>query len=294
MERPPDNYPPEALALSAANAKACKRLADAARAVEGGDFPLALSCLEGYRRQVDYGDFFRRDVPPGKAPELSVIIAAYNTGSDLLACVESATGYAGCEIIVVDNGGNALVLRDLLALPVTYIKAPANLRASEARNVGAAFASAPILAFLDDDALAAPFFCEAVRQAFAEPSVLAVRGRAAPKNGIPGAILPPHYDLGPQPVPSRITLEGCSAWRRKEYLDAGGMDPLLFGHEGEELSLRLLDRHPQAVLLYWPAMRIRHDFAVSEEAHENKRRRHAVMSRYFTWKRRQALCGEAR
>ena len=285
-----NTYPAEADATPAANRKACQRLSDAMGAVARGEFLLALRYLEGYRRQIDYKAFFRRQADAPEGLSLSVIIAAFNTGRQLTECVASVLGGKadGCEIIVVDNGGNASVLHDLLALPVTYIKNPGNLYPSEARNIGAYFARAPLLAFLDDDALASPFFCGAAREALADPSVLAVRGRATAKTESPGVNAPPHYDLGPAPAPCRITLEGASAWRRKEYLDAGGMDPLLFGHEGEELSLRLQDRYPAARLLYWPDMLIRHDFAATEEAHESKRQRHAIMGRYFTWKRRQA------
>ncbi len=286
------DYPPEFTSVTENNKKACKCLADAQKAFLHEDFELALRYLDGYRYLVNYSKFPCHNGSSAESKSASVVIVAFNTSDELITCINSllSDNMEDKEIIVVDNGGNSDVLNILLSMPVLYVKAPVNLFPSEGRNIGAALASSPVLVFIDDDAVATPSFCLNAHAAFEDSSVLAVMGQAIPKTqNARNTSAIAHRSHGDTPRRARITLECVSAWRRAEYLEVGGMDPLLFGHEGEELSLRLLDNYPEAQLLYCPNLVVYHDLADSEADHQGKMARHKKMSLYFNWKRRRHL-----
>jgi GT2 family glycosyltransferase len=251
------------------------------------NFIAAQAQMAAYRAVVNYDDFFVRDNRACSACAASVIIVAYHTGRELVKCVMSVLSglCRNIEVIVVDNGGNDDVIPILEKLPILYVRAPFNVLPSEGRNIGVSRAKSPIGIFLDDDAVALPDFAANALAAFNAPGVLAVRGKIEPKTekSFLGAV--PHYDLGNNPFPHPVDTEGNSAWRLCAYIEAGGMDPLLHGHEGLDLSSRL-ERSYGRCVFYWPGMRILHDYAVSEEKDWRKRIRHSLMSKYRRWKMR--------
>jgi GT2 family glycosyltransferase len=270
----------------AGNLRACELFAAARQAFDDGDFALARRYMQGYRNLVRYEDFPVFDGRTESNPLLSIIVVTYNTKPDLLNCLNSV--YAGSlkqiEVIVVDNGGNAEVLPALFSMPLAYVRAPMNLLPSEARNVGVSMAKAPVCAFLDDDALAGKDFCRNALLPFTDPAIRAIRGKVLPKTNAPFLGSARHYDLGENPVPHVIDTEGNSAWKLDEYRTLGGMDPLLFGHEGTDLSYRLARKFQMPVTFYWPPMLIYHDYAVTEKKSETKELRHKKMHAYLIWK----------
>ncbi|MDR3176519.1 MAG: glycosyltransferase [Desulfovibrio sp.] len=279
-------YPEEALFVSARNRRACARFADALAAFSRGNFALAARCVKAYRDLVRPDDFYRHEGRGADVPLLSLIVVAYGTTTDLLECLASvhAGTFRKMEVIVIDNGGNAPVLPKLTALPLLYVKTPMNLLPAEGRNIGVSLARAPIGVFLDDDALAAPNFLQSALEVFGEPAVMAARGRILPKNDAACQSADPHYDPGEKPLPYLINIEGNSAWRLEAYRLLGGMDPLLFGHEGYDLSLRLVRLYGESSSIYRPSMLVRHDFALTPEKKAAKTARYALMSRYLKWK----------
>ena len=268
-----------------ANADALKLFSAAQNALKRGYFSHAATLMQEYRTKIDYSLFPASDNRVAATPSLSVVIVAYKTKQDLIACVKSvlAGSRKDIEIIIVDNGGNEEVESLLKALPVLYLKMPINLVPSEGRNIGVAFAAAPIVAFLDDDAIAPKCYAQSILDAFAVPEVLAIRGKVLPKteNAFQGSNN--HYDLGGAPLPSIINTEGCSAWNVTAYRQAGGMDPLLFGHEGTELVTRF-EKYGLGASFYWPALYIYHDYAHDETKCSLKEQRHMLMTKYLEWK----------
>lgn len=267
------------------NTKALKAFSAAQNALKRGYFSHASSLIQEYRSLIDYSLFPANDNRAVATPALSVVIVAYNTKHDLIACIKSvlAGSRKDIEIIVVDNGGNEEVETILMALPVLYLKMPMNLILSEGRNVGVAFATAPIVAFLDDDGIAPKSYAQSILDAFTVPDVLAIRGKVVPKTPTAFKGSNSHYDMGPSPLPSIINTEGCSAWNASAYRDAGGMDPLLFGHEGTDLVTRL-NGYGIGASFYWPTLYIYHDYASDESKSSIKEQRHALMTRYLEWK----------
>ncbi|MAG58234.1 MAG: hypothetical protein CMJ83_18260 [Planctomycetes bacterium] len=98
---------------------------------------------------------------PSPPPRASVIIPVFNGERFLAAAVDSALSQRGvpCEVICVDDGSTD-ASREVLDAFGDRIRvlAQANAGVSAARNHGAAHATAPYLAFLDQDDLWEPDF----------------------------------------------------------------------------------------------------------------------------------------
>ena len=92
------------------------------------------------------------------------------------------------------------------------------------------------------------------------------------------------YDLGDKPFPSYCNQEGNSAWLRDVYISLGGMDPLLFGHEGSDLTYRIINEYEEPnKVIYWPNTIIHHDYA-NEQKSRQKREIHQRSARYLKHK----------
>ncbi|WP_461209870.1 FkbM family methyltransferase [Desulfocurvus sp. DL9XJH121] len=264
-------------------------LSEAMGRMAEGDFETAEAAIVRYRANMRYDDLPRNDKRPATAPRVSVVIPAFRTGQALLDCVESLGGQSSdnFEIIVVDNGGNEAVTQALLALPLLLIKPPVNLFPSEARNVGAHFARGKVLAFVDDDGLAHSDFVGSVERAFDAWDIKALRGRVRPRteDPAPGSNLAPHYDLGPLPMAHYVGVEGCSAFDRRAYMEAGGMEPLLFGAEGLETAFKISQRHGLESVIYWPETILFHDYADTGSKLQTKTGRHARMHEFLKARR---------
>jgi glycosyltransferase involved in cell wall biosynthesis len=276
----PDPVDPQAYALEC--------FSEARRLMDRGAFGAARRAMGEYRRCIDWERFPRNDRRSSCAPQVSVAVVTWQGCRGLLACLESLL--AGCdrtrEIIVVDNGGNESVHAELARLPLCHLVCPANLLPSEGRNVAVSVARGPIVAFVDDDALVAPGYVASLQEAFGHYEVVGIRGRVLPPPGANVNAGIDHYDPGDQPMPYPLNTEGNSAFLREAYVQASGMDPLLFGHEGVDLSCRLAEQYGLQATMYWPQAIIYHDYADNEGKRSAKSRRHALMWRYLVWKDR--------
>ena len=118
-------------------------------------------------------------------PTVSVVIAAYSDDrwtqlSDAVASVHAQTRPALETIVVVDHNPDLLSrarreLADSLVISNTGARG-----ASGARNTGVARSQGEIIAFLDDDACAAPNWLEPLIAGFTDPTVAGIGGRVDP------------------------------------------------------------------------------------------------------------------
>ena len=247
------------------------------------DFLNAEKFINEFKINFNYSSLPKYDNRKIISPTLSIIIVAYKTGFRLLECIESILNNKdnSYEIIVVDNGGNDEVLLNLLEEPLLYISLPENINPAEGRNIGAHFARAQLISFLDDDSLVEENYVESVSDAFHFHKIYAVRGKVLPKN--PTLKIPEIYDLGSKIFQSDITIEGNSAFIKNIYHELNGMDPLLFGGEGLQFSYRLAEKYGADKILYIPQIVIYHD--PSDEVKEReKQKRYNVMLRYLVSK----------
>ena len=237
-----------------------------------------------YQRLIGHRRFPMTDQRQEQKPSCSIIIVIYNTSADVLACIDRLLSQAigeKAEIIVVDNGGNEALHEKLLARPVLHIRCPYNFLPSEGRNIGAFFAKAPRLLFVDDDGLPEEGYIAQAIKALVRPDTIGVRGRIVPLN--PGGRAGPHYDLGNEVKENAsFNLEGNMAIKHSVFKAAGGFDPLMFGHEGNELAERCQRTTPNGKIRYWPALVLKHDFADGKQL-ASKRQRQALGEAYRAW-----------
>lgn len=237
-----------------------------------------------YRDHINYELLSKRDNRGVNQPILSVVIVTYQSNELLLNCLDSLLPLVPdrFEIIVVDNGQNESIERNLMTSDILYVKSPQNLILSEGRNIGVYFAKGAIVAFLDDDARAASTYVSSIIEAFRRYDIVGLRGRVFPKTEDGVAPSVKHYDLGPIPIPSVINVEGNSAFNKNVYMEMNGMNPLLFGHEGLELSYRIGCRYGKYSLIYYPQAVIYHDYTSNRNKLKAKKDRSSLMNRYVT------------
>jgi GT2 family glycosyltransferase len=183
------------------------------------------------------------------------------------------------EVLLVIDHNPELLERARECLPgVKAIENTGRRGTSGARNSGIAAAQGAIVAFLDDDAIAAPDWIEQLLGAYADRSVLGVGGAIVPL--WPGARpewFPEEFDwvVGctyrgmPRELAPVRNLIGCNMSFRRYIFDAiggfrdgiGRIGGQPFGCEETELCIRLRQRWPYAQLRYQPRARVHHQVA---------------------------------
>jgi GT2 family glycosyltransferase len=220
--------------------------------------------------------------PDGAPTQLtvSVVICAYTEDRwhelvEAVASVRSQSIPVADIVLVIDHspGLQARAARELDGVTVTANRYAKGL--SGARNTGIATASGDIVAFLDDDAAAAPDWLAALLAPYADPAVLGVGGRVVPdwRTGRPGW-LPAEFDwvvecsyrgLPSGRAPVRNLIGANMSLRRSLLLESGGFatspgrirtQPL--GCEETELCIRVQRDNPDGLHLYEPAALVRH------------------------------------
>jgi glycosyltransferase involved in cell wall biosynthesis len=141
---------------------------------------------------------------------------------------------------------------------------------SNARNAGIAQVGAgSAIAFIDDDAVAAPDWLERMAAAYRDESVLAVGGHIEPvwETGRPGWF-PAEFDwvvgCSYEGLPERIAtvrnVTGTNMSFRRQVLSTLGGFEGRFGRccDETELCIRARQRWPDRPIVYDPAVRVRH------------------------------------
>jgi glycosyltransferase involved in cell wall biosynthesis len=193
------------------------------------------------------------------------------------------------EVIVVTDYNDVLLERVRASLPGAIAMPNSRERgAAGARNTGAAAASGSVVAFLDDDAVAASDWIERMLEAFSDQSILGVGGEIVPEYEAPRPRwLPREFDwvlgctyrgLPEVTCPIRNLIGANMAVRKDVFLALDGFRP---GHgnvqddggqplrrrrfvtrqsgcEETDLCVRALRRWPGSVWLYHPPVLVHH------------------------------------
>jgi glycosyltransferase involved in cell wall biosynthesis len=188
------------------------------------------------------------------APQIAAIICTHNRDSYLGAAIDSllAQDCENYEIVVVDNASSDRtreVVESRLPHPLIKYVYESNLGLSIARNRGAQETTAPILAYLDDDAVASRQWLRVLADAYQHNEKLAIAGGKVDLI-FPEGIEPPQwlsqemagglglYDLGQKLVyidRPGLTPRGLNYSIRRTFFDAiGGFDRNL-GRIGKNL-----------------------------------------------------------
>ncbi|WP_441248984.1 glycosyltransferase family 2 protein [Kitasatospora sp. McL0602] len=212
-------------------------------------------------------------------PTLSVVICSYtmNRWDDVCAALASVRAQLRPpdEVVLVVDHCPALVERLALHDPTARIVVSAGRPGvSGARNTGVESSHGEIVAFLDDDAVAAPDWTQRLLAPYRDPAVLGVGGLVNSwwETGRP-RWFPPEFDWvvgcsypgSPEQTSAVRNFIGANmSFRRAAVVEAGGFRADLgrvgtspFGCEETELCLRLSSRNPGSVLRYDPTVVVR-------------------------------------
>ncbi|MCU7821721.1 glycosyltransferase family 2 protein [Kitasatospora sp. DSM 101779] len=218
--------------------------------------------------------------PPAARTTLSVVICAYTLDrwDDLCAAVDSVRGQRRPpeELVLVVDHCPELARRAEQHWPGVRVLPNEQRRGlSGARNTGVRAVGGDVVAFLDDDAVAAPDWADRLLDGYRDPAVLGVGGYVRPRweTGRP-AWFPGEFDwvvgcsylgLPERPATIRNFTGANMSFRRAEAVSAGGFRLDLgrigtrpVGCEETEFCLRLAARHPDAQLRYDPAAVVHH------------------------------------
>jgi glycosyltransferase involved in cell wall biosynthesis/GT2 family glycosyltransferase len=232
-------------------------------------------------------------VPPSQnrqresATPISVVICAY--AQERLGLISKAIDslvaqtVAPREIVLVIDHAPELEVECRQRWPeVRVISNREQQGLSGARNCGLAESSGEVVAFLDDDAVAAQDWVERLGRAYADPLVLGAGGAVRPwwSEGRPDWF-PPEFDwvVGcthagmPEERQAVRNLVGANmSFRREALVEVGGfrhelgrIGKIPAGCEETDLCIRIGKRHPESTILYDPAATVEH-FVPAERA----------------------------
>lgn len=230
-------------------------------------------------------------------PRLTVVVCSLNGAARIGRCLSSLqqqTIRASIEVIVVDDGStdNTSLVADTNA--VTVIRHDTNRGVSAGRNSGLRAASAPVVAFLDDDCEPGPKWAERILSGYSK-DVIGVGGsiQQYADNGYLYDYLCRHNRHTPlsldlavsEKIPYRFYLYLKRQWTtprpaiqqdvyafpganmsflRSAIMAVGGFDEAFrFGSEEEDLCRRLLEAFPAGRLVFIPDALVLHHFEAS-------------------------------
>jgi glycosyltransferase involved in cell wall biosynthesis len=217
---------------------------------------------------------------PDRLPSISVVVCAF-TAERLGVMTEAvdslrAQAYAPHEVILVIDHAPELLAEVRERWPDLKIVANREKQGlSGARNTGVAEAEGDVVAFLDDDAIAAPDWLARLAAAYADPAVLGAGGTVRPRwvEGKPGWF-PPEFDwvvgcthsgMPQELAPVRNLVGANMSFRRRPLLEVGGFShdlgrvgTLPVGCEETDLSIRIHQRWPEAEIVYDPEAAVDH------------------------------------
>jgi glycosyltransferase involved in cell wall biosynthesis/GT2 family glycosyltransferase len=228
-----------------------------------------------------------RPVPSGpdlpkqaSAPSISVLICAYTTDrlevlAQAIESVRSQRTPAHEIVLAIDHSPELLAECEHRWPDLRLVENREEQGLSGARNSGVAACSGEVVAFLDDDAVAAPDWLTRLAEAYRDPSVLGAGGAVHPAwvEGKP-RWFPPEFDwvVGcthsgmPAQVATVRNLVGANmSLRRHALIEVGGfrhelgrVGTIPAGCEETDLCIRIGQRWPEAKIVYDPAASVDH------------------------------------
>lgn len=210
-----------------------------------------------------------------EAARVSVVVVSRHRPRELALCLTALTRqtHPDVEVVLVADPASAGIRPDLALKRVTFDQP----NISQARNLGLAQAAGQVVAFIDDDALAAPGWVARLSAPFADPRVIAATGFTRGPDGLAwqvraermtpsGRAMPLPLDqpalLGPEQGCPISTVGTNCAFRRDSLIEVGGFDPAFAFHLDEsDVNMRLAARFPAGLTAVVPAAEVIHGLA---------------------------------
>jgi len=218
--------------------------------------------------------------PPARTPPISVLICAYTV--DRLAVLERAIESVRAQtvpaheiVLCVDHSPELLAEARSRWPDLCLVDNAEQQGLSGARNSGMAACSGEVVAFLDDDAIAAPDWLARLGNAYGDSAVLGAGGAVHPEwvESKP-AWFPPEFDWvvgcthsGMPSEPSTVrNLVGANMSFRRDVLEQvggfrhelGRVGTIPAGCEETDLCIRIGQRWPEGQIIYDPAAVVGH------------------------------------
>lgn len=227
---------------------------------------------------------------------LSVIICSLNGADGVDRCLRALNAQtirSALELIVVDDGSTDSTSDVARAHGVVLVRHEECAGISAARNSGLRMASAPLVAFLDDDCEPEPDWARRIASGASEDTLALGGALIVPdKSGIMTSYLSRNNPLDPQELdlankqtlPYRLWLYLRRQWtspqhgrrevfafaaanmavHRSTLLAVGGFDDRIrFGADDDDLLLRLHRAFPGRPVIFDPDIRVAHHFEPS-------------------------------
>lgn len=224
----------------------------------------------------------------GASPTISVVICAhderrYDDIVEAIVSIERQT-YPALETMVVVDHNRPLFERLRERFPqITLLENGGPQGAASSKNTGALIATGEVIAFLDDDAVAAADWLEEIANAHrSDPTILGIGGWTEPdweRRQPPwfpvefGWVVGASYrglPVGGGPV--RNVTGGNMSVDRRAFIEAGGFNTG-FGKVGTrsepedtEMCIRIGNMHPDRRWFFWPQARIAHKVPLERES----------------------------
>lgn len=219
----------------------------------------------------------------GRTRRYSILVIAYKPAPEHAELLDYllALDPDRFELVLVENASSPVFpFPKGAAIPnLKLLRLEQNLGIGIARHLGFLAASGEGVICIDDDGLTTPEAINSLVSTFEQHQAVAVRGRVLPR--MPGSDVPAHYDLGNGVKCRHCDIEGMAIWDRQEVMRVGGFDPILYGHEGTDLTARLYPSHGPEAFLYDSNAVLWHDYAISPDKLKEKRARYERLNRYL-------------
>ncbi len=235
----------------------------------------------------------------GSAPErpasLTVVVCAYTLErwDDIRAAIGSLRDQTrpADQVVLVTDHNDALLSRAREAFPdVLCVRNGETRGLSGARNTGVRAATGDVVAFLDDDATAAPDWVARMLDAYADPRVVGVGGSVVPAWQAPRpAWFPDEFlwvvgcsyrGLPTERAEIRNPIGANMSFRRDTFDRVGGFDEAMgrlgkdaAGCEETEFSIRARAARPATRIVLEPAAQCRHTVSPDRVTRQYFRRR---------------------
>jgi glycosyltransferase involved in cell wall biosynthesis len=230
-------------------------------------------------------------------PTVSVVVCAYTQRrwDDLAAAIDSARAQPeAAEVILIIDYEDELLGRAEQRWGSSGVVVAPNRQhkgLSGARNTGLELASSDLVAFLDDDAVAAEDWLGLLVDCFVNENVVGAGGSAIPNwpTGRPSPMLPPEllwvvgctYRGQPRELSEVRNVIGCSmVFRRTPLLTIGGFNvntgrvgQIPLGGEETEACIKLRQAFPDSRVMFEPRSVVHHRVTADRTTWRYLRRR---------------------